>query len=76
MRVTQAARERKGEGAKKPRAVEEDGAAFDSAVSEFLSYLQGYRQYSPWTIGAYRTDLREFRVSCNVQLLLLFCNRD
>lgn len=39
----------------------ETPTAFDAAVSEFLSYLQGYRQYSPWTVGAYRIDLREFR---------------
>jgi site-specific recombinase XerD len=39
----------------------EPGTAFDAAVSEFLSYLKGYRHYSPWTVGAYRIDLREFR---------------
>jgi len=39
----------------------ETPTAFDSAVSEFLAYLQGYRHYSPWTVGAYRIDLREFR---------------
>jgi len=44
-----------------PQTAVADGAAFDAAVAEFLSYLQGYRQYSPWTVGAYRIDLREFR---------------
>ena len=39
----------------------EEGAAFDAAVTEFLSYLQGYRHYSAWTVGAYRIDLRGFR---------------
>jgi len=39
----------------------EEGAAFDAAVTEFLSYLQGYRHYSPWTVGAYGIDLRGFR---------------
>jgi len=39
----------------------ETPTAFDCAVSEFLAYLQGYRHYSPWTVGAYRIDLREFR---------------
>jgi integrase/recombinase XerC len=63
--VTQAARngesktseKRPSAGAKSPTA----SGAFDAAVEEFLAYLKGYRQYSPWTIGAYRTDLREFR---------------
>jgi len=36
-------------------------SAFDAAVDEFLAYLKGYRQYSSWTVGAYRIDLREFR---------------
>lgn len=44
-----------------PQPAGVESAALDAAVSEFLSYLQGYRHYSPWTVGAYRTDLREFR---------------
>ena len=42
-------------------ALAETPTAFDSAVNEFLAYLEGYRHYSPWTVGAYRIDLREFR---------------
>ena len=42
-------------------AVAEAPTAFDAAVSEFLAYLQGYRQYSPWTVRAYGIDLRGFR---------------
>jgi site-specific recombinase XerD len=59
MAVTQAAEEQEVEGQKEPRV--ETPTAFDTAVSEFLSYLQSYRQYSPWTVGAYRIDLRGFR---------------
>jgi len=61
--VTQAREKQEQESEESPApqtAGEEDGA-FDAAVSEFLSYLQGYRHYSPWTVGAYGIDLRAFR---------------
>jgi site-specific recombinase XerC len=61
MAVTQAREEQESEESPAPSTATEAGTAFDVAVAEFLAYLQGYRQYSPWTIGAYRTDLREFR---------------
>ena len=32
----------------------------DQAVTDFLTYLQGERQYSPETVKAYREDLEEF----------------
>jgi integrase/recombinase XerD len=57
--VTQVIEERPTQGDDEAQA--ETPNAFDAAVSEFLAYLQGYRQYSPWTVGAYRIDLREFR---------------
>ena len=59
MRVTQPAEEHAIQSQEGPAA--DTATAFDRAVSEFLSYLQGYRHYSPWTVGAYRIDLREFR---------------
>jgi len=34
---------------------------FDVAVEEFAEYLGGYRNYSPSTITAHHTDLRQFR---------------
>ena len=49
MRVTQTTEEQPVRAEEEPQAAGEDGAAFDAAVSEFLSYLQGYRHYSPWT---------------------------
>jgi hypothetical protein len=69
MTVTQAAEDQAIRAEEQPQGPGENGAAFDCAVSEFLSYLQGYRQpalsasngYSPWTVGAYGIDLREFR---------------
>jgi len=59
--VTQAREEQAVGEPAEPQTAGEEAGAFDSAVSEFLSYLQGYRQYSAWTVGAYRIDLREFR---------------
>jgi len=59
--VTQAREKQESEESPAPQTAGAEGAAFDAAVSEFLSYLQGYRQYSSWTVGAYRIDLREFR---------------
>ena len=61
MPVTQTTKEQAVRAEEEPQAAGEDGAAFDFAVSEFLAYLQGYRHYSSWTVGAYRIDLREFR---------------
>ena len=61
MGVTRATEEQAlGEHAQ-PQTAAPDSADFDAAVSEFLAYLRGYRHYSPWTVGAYRIDLREFR---------------
>jgi len=57
--LTQTAEEQGVRGQEGPPA--ETPTAFDAAVSEFLAYLQGYRQYSPWTVRAYGIDLREFR---------------
>jgi integrase/recombinase XerC len=57
--VTQVVEE--GASQSENEAQAETPSAFDSAVNEFLAYLQGYRHYSPWTVGAYRIDLREFR---------------
>jgi len=57
--VTQAVEEQENPGREGPAA--ETPIAFDAAVSEFLAYLKGYRQYSSWTVGAYGIDLREFR---------------
>jgi len=59
MRVTDPAEDHAIEGQEGPEP--ETATAFDAAVSEFLSYLQGYRHYSPWTVRAYGIDLREFR---------------
>jgi len=59
--VTRATEEQAVGEPTQPQTAATDGTAFDAAVSEFLSYLQGYRHYSPWTIGAYGIDLREFR---------------
>jgi len=61
MAVTQGAEEQESEESRTPSTATEETTAFDAAVEEFLAYLKGYRQYSSWTIGAYRTDLREFR---------------
>jgi hypothetical protein len=57
--VTQAVEEPEVRGQEGPSA--NTPTAFDAAVSEFLGYLKGYRHYSPWTVGAYGIDLREFR---------------
>jgi site-specific recombinase XerD len=59
--VTQAREEQESGESPAPQTAGEEGGAFDAAVAEFLSYLRGYRHYSPWTVGAYRIDLREFR---------------
>jgi len=59
--VTQAREEQESQESPAPQTAGKEGGAFDAAVSEFLSYLQGYRHYSSWTVGAYRIDLREFR---------------
>jgi site-specific recombinase XerD len=59
--VTQAAKKSNCPDSTQPEMADQGGTAFDAAVSEFLSYLQGYRQYSSWTVGAYRIDLRGFR---------------
>jgi len=59
--VTQAAENPDFPDASEQNTGAEEGSAFDAAVSKFLSYLQGYRHYSPWTVGAYRIDLREFQ---------------
>ena len=59
MAVTQAVEEQEVAGQEGPSA--EAPTTFDSAVSEFLAYIEGYRHYSSWTVGAYRIDLREFR---------------
>jgi len=61
MAVTRATEEQAMGEPAQPQTAAPDGTAFDAAVTEFLSYLQGYRQYSSWTVGAYRIDLREFR---------------
>ncbi len=50
--VTQAREEQESEESPAPPTATEEGTAFDAAVSEFLSYLQGYRHYSPWTVRA------------------------
>jgi len=45
-------------------AAQGEGSAdisFDQAAQQFLDYLKHYRGYSPWTVRAYRTDLRMFR---------------
>jgi len=59
--VTQAREKQESEESPAPQTAGEEGGAFDAAVGEFLAYLQGYRQYSPWTVRAYGIDLREFR---------------
>jgi hypothetical protein len=59
--VTQTTEEQAVGAQEESQAAGADGATFDAAVSEFLAYLQGYRHYSSWTVGAYRIDLREFR---------------
>ena len=35
--------------------------AFPEAVPRFLEYVRSYRSYSPTTVRAYATDLRQFQ---------------
>jgi len=61
MPVTQARKKREVRTGRGRQTAGKYGITFDAAVSEYLTYLKGYRQYSPWTLGAYSIDLREFR---------------
>jgi len=44
-----------------PEMAAEEGLDFDSAVEQFLAYLDSYRSYSPLTVAAYQRDLALFR---------------